>query len=71
MAAVSCVGHIPSALPPRTGQMRCTKTLCSGEEYVKYNSHPLFRCNTYFGVDGVFLYDLLNIPKSAGAIFRR
>lgn len=51
--------------------MRCTKTLCSGEEYVKYNSHPLFRCNTYFGVDGVFLYDLLNIPKSAGAICRR
>lgn len=46
-----------------TGQMRYTKTLSSGEEYEKYNSHPLFRYNTYFGVDGVFLCDLLNISE--------
>lgn len=44
-----------------TGQMRYTRTLSSGAEYEKYNSHPLFRYNTYFGVDSVFVCDLLNI----------
>ncbi|PKM71670.1 MAG: hypothetical protein CVU91_12980 [Firmicutes bacterium HGW-Firmicutes-16] len=46
------------------GKMTYTHTLTNGEDYELYNRQPLYRYNTYFGIDSVYYFDLLGISES-------
>lgn len=59
----------------RRGTARFTKLAKEGPEYEMYNSKPMFRYNTYFGINTVYYMDLLEtcgreklpLPKIAAA----
>lgn len=44
-----------------TGRMTYTHMLQSGEDYDMFNRQPLFRYNSYFGIDTVYYFDLADI----------
>lgn len=44
-----------------TGKMTYTHMLGSGEDYEMYNRQPLYRYNSYFGIDTVYYFDLAGI----------
>lgn len=46
-----------------TGKMDFTHSVTEGEDYTKMNEYPLFRFNTYFGVNTVHYADLREISK--------
>lgn len=46
-----------------TGKMTYTHMLGSGEDYEMYNRQPLYRYNSYFGIDTVYYFDLLGISE--------
>lgn len=46
-----------------TGRMDYTGFLGNGEDHEAYNRTPLFRYNTYFGIDSVYYFDLKNISE--------
>lgn len=46
-----------------TGRMDYTHMALNGEEYEHFNSMPLFRFNTYFGVDSVYYFKLKEISE--------
>ncbi|MFB0919267.1 MAG: hypothetical protein QMB62_00060 [Oscillospiraceae bacterium] len=57
-----------------TGRMNYTHMLQNGEDYEMYNRQPLYRYNSYFGIDTVYYFNLLNISEGrklnmAGIIF--
>lgn len=45
------------------GTMRYTHEAKEGEDYVQYNNQPLYRYNSYFGINTVYYFDLLKISK--------
>ena len=46
-----------------TGRMDFTHSVTEGEDYVHMNEYPLFRFNTYFGVNTVHYADLVDISE--------
>jgi len=46
-----------------TGKMTYTNMLMSGEDYEMYNRQPLYRYNSYFGIDSVYYFDLVGISE--------
>jgi len=43
------------------GKMTFTNTKKEGDDYVLFNNQPLYRYNTYFGINTVYYFDLLEI----------
>lgn len=43
--------------------MTYTHMLGSGEDYEMYNRQPLYRYNSYFGIDTVYYFDLVGISE--------
>lgn len=48
-----------------TGFVKWTHMLTEGEEYIRYNNMPMWRFNTYFGIEKVFYGDLVGISDKA------
>ena len=46
-----------------TGRMSYARLLNDGEDYEMYNRQPLYRYNSYFGIDSVYYFDLLEISE--------
>lgn len=46
-----------------TGKMTYTHYLKNGEDYELYNRQPIYRYNSYFGIDSVYYLDLLEISE--------
>jgi len=46
-----------------TGKMTFTHMLTNGEDYDLYNQQPLYRYNSYFGIDSVYYMDLAEISE--------
>ncbi|MFA6866469.1 MAG: hypothetical protein WCR54_03020 [Clostridia bacterium] len=46
-----------------TGKMKFTHFVIDGDDYVHYNKMPLYRFNTYFGVNKVHYADLIDISE--------
>lgn len=46
-----------------TGKMHFTHSTTEGEDYVHFNELPLYRFNTYFGVNTVHYADLIDITE--------
>lgn len=46
-----------------TGKMTYTHLLTNGEDYDLYNRQPLYRYNSYFGIDSVYYFDLAGISE--------
>lgn len=46
-----------------TGKMTYTHLLTNGEDYDLYNRQPLYRYNSYFGIDSVYYFDLAEISE--------
>ena len=46
-----------------TGKMTYTDMLTNGEDYEMYNHQPLYRYNSYFGIDSVYYFDLAEISE--------
>ncbi|MBP8640795.1 MAG: hypothetical protein KBI01_07860 [Oscillospiraceae bacterium] len=46
-----------------TGKMSYTHMLTNGEDYDLYNRQPLYRYNSYFGIDSVYYFDLKEISE--------
>lgn len=44
-----------------TGRMNYTHMLQNGQDYEMYNRQPLYRYNSYFGIDSVYYFDLVGI----------
>ena len=45
------------------GKMTFTDTKKEGDDYVLYNNQPLYRYNTYFGINTVYYFDLNEISE--------
>ncbi|MFA5466968.1 MAG: hypothetical protein WC251_03865 [Candidatus Izemoplasmatales bacterium] len=45
------------------GKMTFTHTKKEGDDYVLFNNQPLYRYNTYFGINTVYYFDLLEISE--------
>ncbi|MFH2116858.1 MAG: hypothetical protein ABII85_02305 [Bacillota bacterium] len=43
------------------GKMNYTHLLKDGDDYIMYNNQPLYRYNTYFGINTVYYFDLVEI----------
>lgn len=46
-----------------TGKMTYTGLKTNGEDFEMYNRQPLYRYNSYFGIDSVYYFDLLEISE--------
>lgn len=46
-----------------TGKMTYTHMLTNGEDYEQYNRQPIYRYNSYFGIDSVYYFDLLCLSE--------
>lgn len=46
-----------------TGKMTFTHILTNGEDYDLYNQQPIYRYNSYFGIESVYYLDLLEISE--------
>lgn len=46
-----------------TGKMKFTHFLKNGEDYELYNRQPIYRYNSYFGIDSVYYLDLVEISE--------
>lgn len=46
-----------------TGKMSYTHFLTNGEDYDSYNHQPIYRYNSYLGIDSVYYFDLLGISE--------
>jgi len=57
-----------------TGKMHFTHSDTEGEDYIHFNEMPLYRFNTYFGVNTVHYADLIDIsekqPLNMGGIIK-
>ncbi len=74
MAKTGKVGFLVMGLDRRLwrGKARWRRSAKDGPEYVAYNRQPMFRYNTYFGINTVHYLDLIGIegprPLPMGAI---
>lgn len=47
-----------------TGNMHFTRNATEGEDYIHYNNMPLYRYNSYFGINKVHYADLIDISEA-------